>query len=50
MDESSFVPKHLGQLDFVVGTKNAFVDETSTHGKEDCRQHVFNYGLTLEDI
>ena len=50
MDEPGFVPKHLGELDFVVGPEDAFVDEADTHGKEDRRQHVFNHGLTLEDL
>ena len=50
MDEPGFVPKHLGELDFVVGTENAFVDESGTHGKEDRRQNVFNDGIFFEDI
>jgi hypothetical protein len=50
MDEPGFVPKHLGELDFVVGPKDAFVDEAGSHGKEDRRQHVFNHWLGLEDL
>ena len=42
MNKTRLVPKYFGDLDFIVGAKDAVIDETRTHDKQNGYCQVFD--------